>query len=361
MQTKTLIYVALLALAACSTQKENSNEAGSASETVSNREAETLQRVDQPYDEVLTTIAFGSCNRQDEPQPLWAEITKHDPQLWIWLGDNIYGDTQDMQVMQAKYNRQLELSNYREFLQEVPVIGVWDDHDYGANDAGKDYPQKDASKELMMEFLAVSDNSNQLGHKGAYGSYVYGPEGKQVKVILLDTRYFRDDLEREDGVYLPNEEGTMLGEEQWTWLEGELANSTADVNIIGSSIQVLSSEHRFEKWQNFPAERERLINLVANSGVKNAFFLSGDRHVAEISRMEAEGVSYPLYDITSSGLTHVYAGADASKEPNRYRQSDLIGKLNYGLIQINWEEEQPEVSVSIKGLNDATYASTELK
>lgn len=357
MKTNPLFFALIITLAACSPKNKTGNHPDDpAQDKVSLVETQAVQRVDQPFNEVLTTIAFGSCNNENEAQPMWQEIMDQHPQLWIWLGDNIYADTEDMEVMQAKYNRQLKNTNYQDFLSEVPVIGVWDDHDYGVNDGGKDYPEKKASKQLMMEFLAVSGNSNQLGHEGAYGSYTYGPEGKQVKVILLDTRYFRDNLKREDRAYVPSEEGTLLGEEQWAWLEGELANSTADVNIIGSSIQVLSSEHRFEKWGNFPAERERLINLVAETNVQHAFFLSGDRHVGEISRLQAEGMDYPLYDITSSGLTHAYEGADASKEPNRYRQSGLIGKLNYGLITINWEAEEPEVTVSIRGLNDTTYA-----
>src|SRR5687768_6847248 len=95
-------------------------------------------------------IAFGSCNRQDLPQPLWEVIAGDQPDLWIWLGDNIYGDSNDMGVIKAKYDKQLQHPGYQKFTAQVPVIGTWDDHDYGRNDAGKSYPYKKATQQLAL-------------------------------------------------------------------------------------------------------------------------------------------------------------------------------------------------------------------
>ena len=52
---------------------------------------------------VLSRIAFGSCARQDKPQPIWDAVIATRPQLFAFLGDNIYADTEDMEVMRAKY------------------------------------------------------------------------------------------------------------------------------------------------------------------------------------------------------------------------------------------------------------------
>jgi alkaline phosphatase D len=307
--------------------------------------------------QTLTTIAFGSCNRQDEPQPMWKPILSNDPDLWIWLGDNIYGDTDDMQAMKLMYAEQKAIPAYEDFFQTVPVIGTWDDHDYGINDGGKAFSAKAESRDLMLDFLDVPADREIRQREGAYDAYTFGPEGQQVKVMLLDTRYFRDDLQestREGVRYDPNLEGDILGEAQWAWLQNELRNSSAQVNIIASSIQVIPEQHGYEKWANFPTSRERLLQLVADSGADGVVFLSGDRHMGEISRLNIASVPYPVYDITSSGLTHSYEEAD---EPNRHREGEIVSQKNFGLIQINWTEPV-QVSYSIRGATNQVYQTT---
>lgn len=301
------------------------------------------------------TIAFGSCNKQYESQPLWREMLKHKPDLFIWLGDNVYADTYDMQQMANIYQEQKDKAEYLAFTTQVPVIGIWDDHDYGMNDAGRYYPKKDSSKMLMMDFLQVPEDSPRREREGTYESYSYPLADKTIKIILLDTRYFRDSLlksETRGRRYEPRETGTILGETQWQWLTDEL-KSPGDVNIIGSSIQVISQDHGWEKWHNFPHERERLFNLIAESGAPNVFFISGDRHIAEISKLQLPKVDYPLFDITSSGLTHTWLHAE--DEPNQHRIDTLVARLNYGLIKISGKDNELSVAVDIRGKEDALY------
>jgi alkaline phosphatase D len=303
-----------------------------------------------PSDSALTTIAFGSCNRQDLPQVIWKDILANDPQLWIWLGDNIYGDTENMEVMKQKYDRQKSGEGYQQLRSNAAIVGIWDDHDYGVNDGDKNYSQKAASKGLMLDFLDVPATAPVRTREGAYQDYTFGPEGKQVKVILLDARYFRDELQKGEGDdsrrYLPNETGDVLGEAQWQWLEETLTQSTAQVHLIGCGIQFLSAEHAFEKWANFPAARKRLLDLLVKTQPAAAILLSGDRHIAEVSKMDLEGLPYPLFDITSSGLTHAYT--KASGEPNAYRVGPLVNEKNFGVLRLNWSGEKPAVSVEIR-------------
>ncbi|OJJ16279.1 alkaline phosphatase [marine bacterium AO1-C] len=297
------------------------------------------------------TIAFGSCNRQDLPQPLWKEIIKNNPNLWIWLGDNIYGDTEDMQLMKSKYDQVLANPDYQALIKASKVMGIWDDHDYGVNDGGVEYPKKDASQQLMFDFLQYPKNTPLRQQKGAYHSQTITTNGKTIKIILLDARYFRDPVKRVKGVYLPNKRGTVLGKAQWKWLKKELTNSSADVHIIGSGIQFLPMEHRFEKWANFPKERKKLIRLISKTKAKNVLLVSGDRHIAEISKYEDSKLGYPLYEITASGLTHTWQRS--WKEVNRYRIGELIIALNFGLFEFYWGEK-PSVTVKIKGLENKT-------
>lgn len=289
-----------------------------------------------PAELPLETIAFGSCSDEDVPQPLWAPILGSDPDLWVWLGDNIYADTEDMSVMWGKYEMQLAQPGYEDLRERMPVIGTWDDHDYGLNNAGREYPMREESQQLLLDFLGVPEDSPRRSREGVYASHSYGPEGQRVKVILLDVRYHRAPR---------STDGEMLGEEQWRWLESELRESDAQVHLIGSGIQVLPVDHGYEKWANFPSERERLLTLIAGTGAPGVILLSGDRHIAEIMRLDDPRIGYPLYEITSSGMTHSWEEAD---EPNRYRVGPLMTRLNFGTLELDWGQAPVELRLQVR-------------
>jgi alkaline phosphatase D len=313
----------------------------------------------------LERIAFGSCDHQNNPVKLWDQILKQRPDLWIWGGDNVYGDTENMDTLRNKYARQKDNPGYRRLRESVAITGTYDDHDYGVNDGGREYGFREQSRDILFDFLDIPADDAARKHSGAYHSRTYGPKGRQVKVINLDTRYFRDPLKkvtvtdpqtgrREQG-YESVDGLDILGEEQWAWLEKELKGSKASIHILNSSIQVISAQHRFEKWANFPSARKRLFDLIARSGAKGVIVISGDRHIAEVSRIDLEGLPYPLYDLTSSGLTHTWNAA--RPEENRHRVGDLIVKRNFGLIRIDWKGRKPKVSFEVRGHDDEVYAT----
>ena len=303
-----------------------------------------------------TRIAFGSCAHEYEPVPAFDAIVKSEPELFVWLGDIIYGDSHDMSVLKKKYDLQKSKTEYQNLLKAMPVIGVWDDHDYGINDGGKYFSKKDESKELCLDFLDVPKDDPVRERDGLYSSYNLYSNDKLIKIILLDTRYFRDTLEPDTNSqhrYLPNETGDVLGEAQWEWLETELTESDADLHIIGSGIQFISQEHYYEKWANFPSARTRMIELIKKINPKPLIFISGDRHMAEVSKMEIDGLPYPLYDFTASGLTHTWS--QYWDEPNEYRVGELIAQKNFGLITIEWEGDHPQVVFEVRGVEDKEY------
>jgi alkaline phosphatase D len=301
----------------------------------------------------VTTIAFGSCSDQKRPQVLWDDLLADRPDLWIWLGDNVYGDTENMDTLRTKYDRQKAHPLYAQLRQSTRIVGVWDDHDYGVNDGGKEYPRRRESQQLMLDFLDVPANSPLRQREGAYSAHTFGPQGRRVKVILLDGRYFRDSLRKSGRDNVPNPDGDLLGAAQWRWLENELRTSDADVHLIGCGIQFLPEEHPFEKWANFPASRQRLLDLLGQTRPKGTILLSGDRHIAEFSRVTVPGLPYPLFDVTSSGLTHTWAAP--RPEANRHRVGPLIVQLNYGLITIDWGARPLAATVQIRGDNGATH------
>jgi len=266
-------------------------------------------------------IAFGSCNHQWDPQTIWSEVIKNDPDLWMWTGDIVYADTEDMDKLNQDYNHLKGTPGYQSLLAQCPVIGVWDDHDYGANNAGKNYPKKDESKEALFRFLDVSVDNPAGNRSGAYQSYDYAHNDVRIKLILLDVRYFRDNLGVEDG--------TILGVDQWTWLNQQ-TQSDADLTIIAGGIQFLHTEHRFEKWYNYPQEYQKLLDLLDRNDHSNVILISGDRHIGEIAQY-----SYPdgqvIHEITASGLTHSY---EKSTETNSLRIGPLIKTINFGVLRI---------------------------
>jgi alkaline phosphatase D len=96
-----------------------------------------------------------------------------------------------------------------------------------------------------------------------------------------------------------------------------------------------------------------LLDLIAKSGAKTPVLLSGDRHIAEVMKLTDERFPNGIYEITSSGLTHTWS--TVSDEPNKYRVSDLIAKLNYGLATFDWKKG--EATFQVKGEGGATYAT----
>ncbi|WP_426490787.1 alkaline phosphatase D family protein [Hymenobacter sp. 102] len=305
-------------------------------------------------------IAFGSCNRHDLPQPLWDDIAHDQPQVWIWLGDNIYGDSDDPAVLRAKYDAQRAQPGYRQLqARGTQVIGTWDDHDYGRNDGDKNYPFKAQNQQLALDFLQEPAGSPRRTQEGIYASYEYAVGKKKVKVILLDDRYFQDPLFRDSAlVYHPNPTGDVLGEAQWAWLRQQLTNSDADAHIIASGIQFLPYQHRFEKWANFPVARQRLLTLLKDTKPKGVLLISGDRHIGEISRVPVAGLKRPVYEITSSGLTH--PATHNTSEPNQYRVGPLVNQKHYALFQFRPHGRRLGVTASLRGDDGQVFYTEEI-
>ena len=84
------------------------------------------------------------------------------------------------------------------------------------------------------------------------------------------------------------------------------------------------------------------------------FFISGDRHIAELSRMKVKDLPYTLYDFTASGLTHTW---DSATEENKYRVGELIKQKNFGIIRIDWSRSTPTLLLEVYSTNSKRYLS----
>lgn len=304
-------------------------------------------------------IAFGSCVHQLNPQPIWEKILAVEPNLFIFVGDNIYADTVDPAKFKSDYARLGARADFQQLRAQCPILATWDDHDYGENDAGAEFPAKVISEACFLDFFEIPADAPPRQRPGVYDVHYFGKEGQRIQVILLDTRYFRDALEaKEDydravGPYFGTSDTskTLLGEAQWSWLEEQL-NQPAQIRVVVSSIQVVSDLHGWEKWMNFPHERERLFQLIEDTGAQGVVFISGDRHHGELSCL-ADGTPYPIYDVTSSGLNQ---RRGRTPEPNPHRIGEVCWPNNFGLIDVTWGEN-PELTLRLIDVEGNEFVS----
>tara|TARA_R110002050_G_scaffold115049_5_gene231012 strand:- start:14 stop:1066 length:1053 start_codon:yes stop_codon:yes gene_type:complete len=310
-------------------------------------------------------ILFGSCSHQDKSMPIFEAINAENADLFIFLGDNIYGDTENMADLANKYKRLGNNTGIKTLRENTETIAIWDDHDYGENDAGAQYPEKEASRKLMLDFWQEPKNSMRYSRdSGIYTAYMYGEGAQKVHVILPDLRWNRDTLNHVSkqayildrkpnnmGPYSPStaKNASMLGEKQWLWLEEELKKPSA-IKIIGSSLQLLPEFTGWESWANFPEDRKKLFALIKKHKVNGVLIISGDTHWGEVSKVSL-AADYPLWEVTSSGLTEEWKHVS----PNKHRVGSYTSDVNYGEILIDWNDSDPKISLKIKDVKGDVF------
>lgn len=303
----------------------------------------------------VTKIAFGSCGYQDEPQPVLSIAADEKPAAFIFLGDNIYGDTDNMDTLRNKYTRWMAGTDFKKLSASTAVYATWDDHDYGRNDAGVHYPFKKESKEIFLQFFKEPAESERRKHEGIYKTEYIRQGDKTIQVLLLDVRSFRNDLllydtltklPREHYFYTPDykphtsSDSTLLGSAQWAWLEQELAKP-ADLRLICSGSQFSIEYNGYEAWANFPHEQKKMLELIKKTKAEGVIFLTGDVHYAEISRLQEPGL-YPIYDVTASGITSTWDFATLNKN----RIEGPVMDNHFGLLTIEWQKD-PVIKMEI--------------
>ena len=263
--------------------------------------------VNDPNDILIT---FGSCNAVmgDEQNDIFNRIVDLKPDTYIWLGDVTYIDVNEMppkfkfpgeEKARHKFEETKNNPNYQNLRDATRIIGVWDDHDFGHNNAGKSFLHKNITKQLWLDFIDEPENTTRRTRSGGiYQSYYLGDVTK-VKVILLDVRW-----DREEPFFLDFGGGELLGEDQWQWLEEELKDNPAEYTIIGSGIQILADDRIFtERW--FTSSKERLLRLIRKYQTGGLILLSGDVHYTEMMKYPCkERIGFELHEFCSSGITH---------------------------------------------------------
>lgn len=278
----------------------------------------------------LTRIAIASCNNQRKKQTVWKDLLREAPELFIWGGDNVYADTKIPAYLARAYQVQNSFEDYRAFKGQTPIIGTWDDHDYGANNSGHEYVIKKESQKLALDFLEEPEWSPRRLREGIYTSYDFGDPGKRVKIIILDNRYFKD-LEKDS---------PMLGSTQWKWFESEINQPGVNLFLIVSGLSILSpTAPASEEWADYPTEQERIGKLLQKTQ-KPYLYVTGDKHFSSIFRRKKE------LEFLVSGMTH---NTRVAWRPYiRMKYPNHVFVHNYGLIELSWTDDIPVMNLTVR-------------
>ncbi len=319
-------------------------------------------RPEQPYqlnipyrrldtEKVVTKFGFGSCNDQNKPQPLWKKINDKQFDLFLMMGDNVYASSPADKPIIDQYIKLNSNKDYQDLREKTPFLATWDDHDFGQNDGGFDNPEKLEAQKLFVNYWSYTKNNIPPTQNGIYNSQILGNKKQRVQFIMLDTRFDRSALIKNENpdpaskiprLYLPDtsEKSHIFSSEQWKWLEAEL-KKPAELRFIISSIQFIANDHAFEKWGNFPLEQQKMIQLLEKNKLKNVIFLSGDRHLSAIAKQKIK--TGDLFDVTSSGLNRPSRATEP--EIDQLYNAPSYLKINFGQAEIDWAKKHVVISI----------------
>lgn len=296
------------------------------------------------------TLAAGSCayineSPYDRPGPgygdkyqIFTSIHQIRPDLMLWLGDNVYlrePDWYSRTGILHRYTHTRSLPELQPLLASTHHYAIWDDHEFGPNNADRSFIHKDLTLEAFKLFWA-NPTFGLPGRKGITTFFQYG----DIDFFLLDDRYYRSPNDR------ITTEATILGKEQLEWLIDALAFSQAPFKIVVNGGQVLNSAEIHETYAHkHKAEQQYLLQRIEEENIRGVIFLTGDRHHSELSRYETR-VGIPIYDLTISPLT---AGPSKTvDEVNVYRvEGTLVTQRNFGLLSFSGPRKERKLLIQV--------------
>lgn len=286
------------------------------------------------------SIALGSCHYINEPgferfdstgkergygtpTAIFDAIVDRKPDAMIWLGDNTYlreGDVGSRAGIFKRYAHTRAWTGSQRLFATVPNYAIWDDHDYGPNDADYTYALKHDARDAFMAYWP-NPSFGIEPHKGITSTF----DVADVQVFLMDDRWYRTPNARTD---IPRR---ILGEQQLQWLNDALASSKATFKVVAIGSQVLSDNMKREGFAWSPEERDTLIAAITRLKISGVMFISGDVHFAELSKLDRPN-AYPIYELTSSPLSSGVNTSEIYRTNSRHVEGTKYIGHNFGLI-----------------------------
>jgi len=290
----------------------------------------TTPRPGEPAD---LRIAFGSCPKwqDDRIQPIWPWVIHYHPDLFFWIGDNVYADSLDPDIIREEYRRQREIAGLQPLIQNTPSLAVWDDHDFGLNNHDRTNPVKEGAYEAFLEYWP-NPSFGLPDVKGIFYTTTWG----QVEFFVIDGRWYRDPDEDPD-----TPEKTMLGAAQYAWLTERLEASTAVFKVLVSGSGWSKNKGvGGDSWAAFLHERDRLFDFIRDHEITGVVGISGDTHVGELNVIPwSENGGYDIYDMVSSPLAQVIPDSWLERRPEQRIWPVYFQGSNFGLIDFKMGED----------------------
>jgi alkaline phosphatase D len=284
-------------------------------------------------------INFLGCIRQYEPAPALSSYPLLNSDISLWIGDNIYADTQtDPSIIEESYAQLARFEAFQMLKEQTHFLVTWDDHDYGDNNETRHYGLKEESKQIFREFWELQDEIPEE-RDGIYYSETFEVMEHHVQFIMLDVRYNLDEVD-------PLGKGDVLGENQWAWLEEQL-QQPADLRFIASGMQILlNKENGSETWMKFPEAHTRLMETIKTSGAEGVLFLTGDQHYGEVNRMRG-ALDYDAIELQFASVNQI-----EEPENNIHRVSTVASsEHSYAYIDLflgEYENDQRYIQFYVK-------------
>jgi alkaline phosphatase D len=270
-------------------------------------------------------VAFGSCSKFDA-QPVFDTLQENQPDLFLFAGDNHYGNTADRDSLRWFYQRAHGLEYRKEFMAETPILATWDDHDFTGNNTDGHAEGKEEALEAFMHYWP-NPSAGTADTPGTFFSSRLG----DVEIFMLDDRYYRglDD--------------SMLGEGQRAWLKQALLDSTASFKLLVSGSQ-WTSYGSTDSWKSFLEARDSLFSFIWENEINGVVLLSGDIHRSSFRLIEVEGGAYALPELTSSPLSNTTTACKSDEELVACYNS----RPSYIQLAIDTDREDPLLRASLR-------------
>lgn len=308
------------------------------------------------------SIAMGSCFYINEPEydrpgnpygggeDIVRSIYEKKPTLMLWLGDNTYlreADWNSRTGVLRRYTHTRSLPELQPLLAQSQHIAIWDDHDFGPNDADGSFWNKETTKEAFTLFWA--NPSYGIRKQGITGYFEWG----DAAFFLLDNRWWRSPNNRSTG------RREILGAEQTEWLIDNLKESKATFKIVAVGGQFLNPLEVYENHANYREERAYILKRLEEEQITGVVFVSGDRHISEISRLDRTGL-WPVFDITASPLTSRAVAQSTETHPLRVEGS-FIKERNFTTLEFSGPWENRVMTVRFFNTSGKELFSYEIK
>ncbi|WNO52416.1 alkaline phosphatase D family protein [Stakelama saccharophila] len=301
-----------------------------------------------PAEPAKIRIAFGSCARvqEDPEQPIWGAVLRSEPDLFLWLGDNIYADSRIPGVMAEIYRRQRDVAGAQPVLRQVPQLAIWDDHDFGEGGADRTFATREQSLALFKQYWA-NPAYGLPDAPGVFFRYSYGG----TDFFFLDDRYYRDPNDMPQSA-----EKTQIGAAQREWLQQSLLESDAPFKLViagGGWTRTQPDEQPvgWGSWASFLHERNALFDFIRDNRIGGVVLLSGDTHAGELNAVpwSARG-GYDFYDLVASPLAQDTSINWFRRRPERRIRGAYAGSANFGELEIDAAADRPKLTYKLRNI-----------